>query len=71
MTHGSWIAGLYLGYQSIKHIIVNLFYSKRHFVLFAIGVLADGAVVVGGGQIYYSLDWLLTLPDRSDFSGIT
>lgn len=49
MTHGTCAAGLYLRYQSVKHIIIYLFNSEGHFICFAIWVLAYGAVVVGCG----------------------
>jgi hypothetical protein len=71
MTHGAWIAGLYLRNQSVKHIVINLFYSERHSVLFAIWVLAHGAVIMSSGQGYCSLRLLFTLANWSDFRSIT
>lgn len=49
MTHHSRMTSLNLRNQCVKHIVINLFNSKRHLILFAIWVLAHGAVVVGGG----------------------
>ena len=70
VPHGAGMTCLYLRHQSIKHVVINLFYSKRHFVLFAIWVLAYGAVIVGRGQSYSSLD-LLPLANWPDFRSIT
>ena len=71
MTHDAWVARLYLRNQSVEHVVVDLFYSERHLVLFAIGVLAHGAVVMGSGQGYCSLDLWFTLANWSDFRSIT
>ena len=51
--------------------VVDLFYSERHLVLFAIGVLAHGAVIMSSGQGYCSLHLLFTLANWSDFRSIT
>jgi hypothetical protein len=71
MTHDAWVARLYLRNQSVEHVVVNLFYSERHLVLFAIGVLAHGAVIMGSGQGYCSLNLWFTLANWSDVRSIT
>ena len=68
MTHGT---RLDLWNERVKHIVVNLLYSKGHFVLLAIRVLAHGAGFVSSRQIYHPLKLVFTLHNWSNLRCIS